>query len=89
MKVSEILQGPVTEEIVASRLKNFDWKYEFAEDIRRQQRGHQAMLQLESQVYEFWKQNPERAITLWTKHSPYGKEGVTPSFILRLESQGK
>lgn len=87
MKVFEILQQNVTEETLATRLKSFDWKYEFAEDVRRQQRGHQAMMQLEAQMYEFWKKNPERACELWVKYSPFGKPGVTPSFILRLETQ--
>ena len=89
MKVSDILQNVVTEENLANRLKNFDWKYEFAEDIRRQNRGHKAMMEVEALMYEFWKKNPDRALELWTKYSPYGKPGVTPSFILRLEQEGK
>jgi CRISPR/Cas system-associated protein Csm6 len=89
MKVFEILQTKVNEETLTARLKGFDWKYEFADDVRRQNRGHQAMIQLEAMVYEFWKQNPERACELWVKHSPFGRPGVTPSFILRLEQEGK
>lgn len=89
MKVFEILQPQaVSEEVLAARLKGFDWKYEFSEDVRRQMRGHKQMAELEMMMFEFWKRNPDRAIELWAKYTPYGKEGVTPSFIIRMESQG-
>ena len=89
MKVFEILQQcpPVSEENLINSLKGFDWKYEFSDDNRRQQRGHKAMNILENMVFQFWKTDPNRAIELWNSYSPYGKDGVTPSFIIRLESQ--
>lgn len=90
MKVMEILQAqPVTEENLVTRLKNTDWNYEFAESSSRQRKGHQAMAILEEQMYTFWKKNPDRAVELWVKHSPFGIEGVTPSFIMRMEAMRK
>lgn len=90
MKVLEILQAQVVnEEALTNQLKQMDWNYEYAESAGRQRRGHAAMAQLENNLYEFWKRNPTRALELWVKHSPFGKEGVTPSFIMRMEAMGK
>lgn len=92
MKLFEILQNDasdVTEENLITRLKNFDWKYEFAEDAGRQRRGGQAMNILENAVYKLWKKNPDLAIEIWNSYSPQGSPGTVPSFILRLESQDR
>lgn len=88
MKVFEIL-GPaaISEEALIKRLKTFDWKYEFSDDIGRINRGNRDLDLLENAMYEFWKKSPERAIELWNTYSPVGKPGVIPSFIFRMESQ--
>lgn len=90
MKVFEILQtkAPVNENELIYKLKNCDWNYEYSMDERRQRRGHEAMAKLEMQVYELWKQNPAKAEQLWNEYSPF-KTSMTPSFILRLEAQGR
>ena len=92
MKVFEILrsnESAITEEALITQLKKFDWQYEFAEDARRQRKGHQQMNVLENMVYQLWKSNPEKAVHLWNTYSPYGNDGITPSFILRLQSQDR
>jgi hypothetical protein len=91
MKVFEILRSDIpalTEEQIVSRLKTFDWKYEFSEDARRVMKGERELEVLENVVYRMWKTNPDRAIQIWNEHSP-GSAGSTaiPSFIFRLQAQ--
>lgn len=90
MKVFEILRediANVSEEQVAARLKAFNWKYEFADDFRKQARGEQEMQVLENMVYQLWKNKPERAVKLWNESCPGADAGTTPSFIFRLQAQ--
>lgn len=93
MKVSEVLQDevvPVTEEQVVARLKTADWRYEFSDDFRRISSGQREMQVIESMVFRFWKQNPDRAIAMWNEHCPFTKDvdkATVPSFIYRLQSQ--
>lgn len=89
MRVSDIFkEQQIDESLVEARLKTFDWKYEFSDDLRRVERGQKEMAVLESMVFHFWKTNPEKAVSLWNKYFPVKKqENVVPSFIRRLESQ--
>jgi hypothetical protein len=86
MKLFELRNLPLTEEVVADRIKNADWMYEFCDDTRRQERGQLEMDRLESMVFEYWKQNPEKAVELWNTLSPVGARDkkMVPSFIVRL-----
>ena len=92
MKVFEVLRtdiAPVAEKSLISRLKSFDWKYEFSNDFMKRAVCEREMESLENQIYQLWKQNPDRAVELWNKYCPYVPEdkNITPSFIFRLQSQ--
>lgn len=90
MKLFEVLQKnvtPLSEQELKARLADFDWKYEFATSSYHQQRGRRELELLENQVYSLWKQDPERAISLWQEYCPWAVAGSVPSFILRLEAQ--
>jgi CRISPR/Cas system-associated protein Csm6 len=91
MKVFEILRNDVklvSEQQVAERLKNFDWKYEFSDDTSRMVRGEREMQVLENIVYQFWKTNPDKAVALWNKYQPgVTNPDIVPSFIFRLQAQ--
>lgn len=88
MKVSEILNGdlPVfNEEEIADKLRKFDWKYEFSDDLRRVAMGNKQLEILENQIYQLWKNNPDKAVHIWNVNSQQSHEDKTiiPSFILR------
>lgn len=92
MKVFEILRPEVqevTEQQVIARIKNFDWKSEFSEDVSRITWGMRELELIENMVYQVYKQSPEKAIQIWNEFSPEGTgdKSIVPSFILRLESQ--
>jgi len=92
MKVFELLRTDVpniTEQQVIERLKGFDWKYEFSENISHITWGMRELELIENLVYQVWKKNPESAINIWNEHSPEGtgNKSIVPSFILRLQSQ--
>jgi hypothetical protein len=92
MKVFEILRDDVqtvSEEQIKDRLSKFDWLYEYQSDSRKVSRGARELELLENLVYRLWKQNPDRAIQLWSEHCPGAAAGVVPSFIFRLENQDK
>lgn len=94
MKVFEILRPEaqeVTEQQVIARIKNFDWKSEFSEDVSRITWGMRELELIENMVYQVYKKNPETAINIWNEYSPEGTgdKSIIPSFILRLESQDK
>lgn len=94
MKVFEILRDDVkqvTESQILERMSKFDWKYEFSDDITRITWGQRELELIENLVYQFWKTQPEKAISLWNKNSPEGLADTTivPSFILRLKEQDK
>ena len=92
MKVFEILYGNIpqlTVEDIAARLRSFDWKYEYSDDLSRIASGNKQLELLENMVYQLWKKNPEEAILLWNKNTPLATEdiSVVPSFIYRLANQ--
>jgi len=92
MKVFEVLHTDlpqVSEEQILARLKSFDWQYEFAEDFRRISSGNRELELLENMVYQLWKTQPERAVSIWNEHcqSAPADKTATPSFILRLQLQ--
>jgi hypothetical protein len=94
MKVFEILRkdvAEVTEQQVIDRIKNFDWKYEFSDDVSRITWGTRELELIENMVYQVYKKKPEAAINIWNEYSPEstGDKSIVPSFILRLESQDK
>jgi hypothetical protein len=80
-------QLPLTEELIIDRIKTADWKYEFSDDERRMRKGHQAMERLEGMVFEYWKENPDKAVELWNTYSPAKapKKDIVPSFIFRMQ----
>ena len=92
MKVFEILRkdvAAVSEQQVIDRIKNFDWKYEFSDDVSRITWGMRELELIENLVYQVYKQKPEVAVNIWNEYSPEatGDKSIIPSFILRLESQ--
>ena len=94
MKVFELLNNNVdeiTEEQVANRMKNFDWKYEFSDDVSRITWGIREMQIIESMVYKFYKQKPESAVALWNNMSPMAPadKTVVPSFLIRMKDADK
>ena len=91
MKVFEILRDDIksiTEEQIESRLKAFNWKFEFSEDFSKIAVGTRELEALEKMIYEMWKSEPEKAIHLWWKYSDAAPSDKTivPSFIYRLEA---
>lgn len=94
MKVFEILRDDVplvTEEQVIDRMKSFDWKYEFSDDVSRITWGMRELEIIENMVYQLWKNNPEKAVQIWNEHSAASPsdKSVEPSFIFRLAEQEK
>lgn len=94
MKVFEILRDDVksvTEEQIVERMQRFDWKYEFSDDVSRIATGLREMELIENMVYQFWKQNPDKAVALWWENSDGAPADrtIVPSFILRLQAQEK
>lgn len=94
MKVFDILRKEsqsLTEGQIINRLKTFDWKYEFSDNVSRMARGQLEHELIENMVYQFWKKNPDRAIAIWNEHSEERASDKTtvPSFILRLASKDK
>jgi hypothetical protein len=90
MKLFEVLRKdltPLSERELVARLRDFDWKYEFSNNSRVQAKGQRELELLENQVYQLWKQEPEKAVALWHAHCPWAAKGTTPSFIMRLEAQ--
>lgn len=92
MKVFEIFRNDVeevSEQHIIDRIKKFDWKYEFSEDISKLAWGNRELELIENLVYKFWKKNPEQAVAIWNENSPESPQdkSITPSFILRLQSQ--
>lgn len=86
MKVFEILQSgaQLSEEQIVERIKAFDWKFEFSDDVTRINRGNRELALIESSIYGLWKHNPDRAVEIWNSHAPTSGTG-TPSFILRMQ----
>lgn len=91
MKVFEILRDVqnVTEQQIIDRMSKFDWKYEFSDNIYRMATGRRELELIENQIYQLWKQNPNRAAEIWNEYSPEGQENksIQPSFIFRLQAQ--
>ena len=92
MRVSDILSICfVEEEQLISKMKRFDWKYEFSENTNHIKKCEQELTLIENSVYQIWKTNPTRAINLWNQYCPIIPEGefVQPSFIFKLQAQEK
>ena len=92
MKVFEILRNDVavvTEDAVVERMKRFDWKYEFSDDVTKLAWGQRELELIENMVYQLWKKEPEKTVAMWNTKSPEGSEDKTivPSFIIRLQEQ--
>lgn len=95
MKVFEILRNDVksvTATQVEEKLKGFDWKYEFSDDVTRYAVGHRELELIENLVYRLWKTDEPAALNLWWKYSggnPHGDVTIVPSFIIRLQEQDR
>ena len=93
MKVFEILRNdasPISEQEVVRRLRTFDWSYEFSGDTHRYRSGARQLELLENMVYELWKIDKDVAVRAWNDNAPDVQDKTaTPSFIFRLEAQGK
>ena len=94
MKVFELFKSAseeISENVIVEKLKNFDWKYEFSDDISRITWGLREMQLIENLIYKFYKSNPEKAVALWNNNSPEAPsdKSVIPSFIVRLEALDK
>lgn len=92
MKVFEILSDntkSVTEQDVIDRMKNFDWKYEFSDNVSRIAWGNRELELIENLVFGLWKQSPDRAVEIWNELSPASPtdKTIVPSFLLRLKNQ--
>lgn len=90
MKVFEILDSKeVTLAEVSERLRQFDWRYEFSENLSRVSRGHKELASLERQVYECWKRNPEATVLAWNESMPDSPADKTtiPSFIINMHAR--
>lgn len=92
MKVFEIFRtavDEVSEQHIIERIKKFDWKYEFSEDISKLTWGNRELQLIENLVYKLYKLHPEKAVAIWNEHSPESPQdkSITPSFILRLAAQ--
>lgn len=87
MLVSDIISEASTANL-ASRLKNFNWNFEFLTDQKRHLKELEV---LESKVYELWKNNPSLAISLWNENTPFhnDEKNIVPSFIFRRQAQDK
>ena len=94
MKVFELFKPAseeISESVIVEKLKNFDWKYEFSDDISRITWGLREMQLIENLIYKFYKSNPEKAVELWNNNSPEAPSDktVVPSFIVRLQALDK
>lgn len=92
MRVLEVLNTkskPLSEDKIESRLRNFNWNFEFSEDLMDIANGQRELQVLENLIYQYWKQEPEKAIALWNKTCPYVSESkdAIPSFIYKLQTQ--
>ena len=92
MKVFEILRSDisaVSEQQIVERMRSFDWKYEFSDNVRQLAYGAKELEIIENMTYQLWKKNPERAVALWNSNAPNMPSDLsaTPSFIYRLQAQ--
>lgn len=90
MKLFDVIREDdrqITEEVLVSRMKSFDWNYEFKEDISRIAAGNSELSIIEGMIYKLWKTDPEAAVRIWNENCPYGSPDKTllPSFILRRQ----
>jgi hypothetical protein len=92
MKVFEILRPeikPASKTQIVERMKKFDWKFEFSDDVGKIRDNLCELEVVENLVYQYWKKNPDEAVEMWWKYGEKAKfdRSVTPSFILRLKAQ--
>lgn len=92
MKVFEILRPDMpalSESQIINKLRSFNWKYEYLDSTFLKNRANDELAIIENAIYKLWKQDKQKAVSLWNTHSgtsPIDKT-VTPSFILRLDAQ--
>jgi hypothetical protein len=89
MKVFEVFHkdlASISEEEMISKLKTFNWNYEYQPNIKKSLKELEL---LENFIYQMWKKNPERAIKIWNENTPFASsdKSVVPSFIFRLQAQ--
>ena len=98
MKLFDVIREDdrqVNEEALLTRLKSFDWNFEFRDDISRIAAGNSELSIIEGLIYKLWKYKPDQAIKMWNENCPYAPQDkdALPSFILRRqfmeESQNK
>jgi hypothetical protein len=91
MTVDDIFKNSHTEQDIASRLKSFNWNYEFSPDLSKIVAGNKQLSILESLVYDLWKRDPSSAIKLWNSNTPIGSndDSIVPSFIMKRAAQEK
>lgn len=92
MKLFELTRATapvVTEETVRQQIQEFDWSFEFSQDEWRQTRGQKKLIELEKMVFEFWKKDPVKAVTIWNETAPCGlpNSNTIPEFIIRMSRQ--
>lgn len=74
-----------SEQELVNALQLHDWMAEFSDNDFRINSAAKNLDRLEESVYQVWKVNPDAAIKLWKRYTPYGNymsEGVTPGFII-------
>ncbi len=90
MKLFDVIREDdrqATEEILLTRIRSFDWNYEFKDDISKMAAGNSELSIIEGMVYRLWKTNPKSAIRIWNENCPYAPQNKStlPSFILRRQ----
>ena len=92
MKVFEILHAdtPVpSEKELVNAMTTINWSYEFDESDYVRNRGQKMMVRLENMVYQSYKKDPVKTMSIWHAHCPWAKkldETVVPDFILRFQA---
>lgn len=94
MKVFELLNNnleEISEQQVVDRMKSFDWKYEFSDDVSKITWGNRELQLIESMVYKLYKKQPDKAVAIWNQMSPAAPadKTIVPSFIIRLAATDK
>lgn len=90
MKILDVVREDdrqVNEDALLTRIRSFDWNYEFRDDISKIAAGHSELSMIESLVYKLWKSKPESAVKIWNENCPYAPadKSTLPSFILRRQ----
>jgi hypothetical protein len=92
MKVFEILRAdtPIpTEKELVNVMTTINWSYEFSDDDYTRRKGQKMMERLENMVYQAYKKDPVKTMSLWHAHCPWAKqldEAVVPDFVIRFQA---